>query len=92
MISLAAIVLFMVGRVLIRLYLSNSDYNETYEAAGSLVAILLWVYYSSVIVLLGAQFVQMYATRFGKAIVPGKNAVMVVEQEIDPADSPVQPT
>lgn len=39
-----------------------------------------------------SKFVQVYATRFGKAIVPGKNAVMVVEQEIYPADSGIQPT
>jgi membrane protein len=84
--ALITTVLFMLGRILIRIYLSNSNYNETYEAAGSLVAILLWVYYSSVIVLLGAQFAQVYSTRFGKAIVPCKNAVMVVEQEIDPAE------
>jgi membrane protein len=55
------------------------------------VAILLWVYYSSVIVLLGAQFAQVYSTRFGKAIVPCKNAVMVVEQEVDPAEHAKQP-
>lgn len=83
--ALITTVLFMLGRVLIRIYLSNSDYDQTYEAAGSLVAILLWVYYSSVIVLLGAQFAQVYAKRHGETIVPCKNAVMVVEQEIDPA-------
>lgn len=81
--ALITTVLFMLGRILIRIYLNNSNYNETYEAAGSLVAILLWVYYSSVIVLLGAQFAQVYSQRYGKSIVPCKNAVRVVQQEID---------
>jgi membrane protein len=78
-------ILFMVGRVLIRIYLCNSDHNETYEAAGSLVAILVWVYYSSVIVLFGAQFAQIYSHRHGKPLIPCKNAVMIEEREIDPA-------
>lgn len=82
--ALITTLLFMLGRVLIRIYLSNSDHSETYEAAGSLVAILLWVYYSSLIVLLGAQFTQVYSKRHGKMIVPCKNAVMVEEREIDP--------
>lgn len=76
-------VLFMIGRILIRIYLSHSDPSETYEAAGSLVAIFLWVYYSSVIVLLGAQIVQVYSKRYGRPIIPCRNAVMLDVREID---------
>ncbi|CAN5168152.1 hypothetical protein BH23BAC1_BH23BAC1_22830 [soil metagenome] len=79
--ALITTILFMLGRVLIRVYLSNSDYSETYDAAGSLVAILLWVYYSSVIVLLGAQFAQVYSQRYGQTIKPCKDAVLMVRKE-----------
>ncbi|MDQ3395186.1 MAG: YihY/virulence factor BrkB family protein [Bacteroidota bacterium] len=78
--------LFILGRVLINFYLANSDFGDTYGAAGSLVAILMWVYYSSVILLLGAQFTQVYAKQFGKIIVPTSNAVRIVEKEVHPTD------
>jgi membrane protein len=78
--------LFVLGRLLIGLYLTNSDFNDTYGAAGSLVAVLMWVYYSSVILLLGAQFTQTYSKRYGKIIVPTSNAVRVIEKEVHPGD------
>jgi membrane protein len=84
--ALITTILFMLGRVLIRVYLSNSDYSETYDAAGSLVAILLWVYYSSVIVLLGAQFAQVYSQRYGQTIKPCKDAVLMVEKRVNPKE------
>lgn len=79
-------ILFTIGRLLISLYLGNSDLGDTYGAAGSLVLILVWVYYSSTILLLGAQFTQVYSRRYGKIIIPTNNAVRVIEKEVHPTD------
>jgi membrane protein len=49
--------------------------TSSYGAAGSLVALVVWVYYTSQIVFLGAEFTQVYARRFGSRIVPSENAV-----------------
>lgn len=57
--------LFTIGKTLIGLYLGNSGVSSAYGAAGSLVIILLWVYYSAQIMLFGAEFTQVYAKRYG---------------------------
>ncbi|MDF9795106.1 membrane protein [Catalinimonas alkaloidigena] len=76
-------VLFVVGKELIGIYLGNSNFSSTYGAAGSLVIILIWIYYSAVIFLIGAEFTKAYSQRIGKAIRPKKNAVKVVKREIE---------
>jgi membrane protein len=58
-------VLFTIGKYLIGLYIGKSGVGSTFGAAGSLVVILLWVYYSAQIFLLGAEFTWVYAHRFG---------------------------
>lgn len=67
--------LFTVGSYLIGLYLGRASVTSAYGAAGSLVIILLWVYYSSQIVLLGAEFTRLYADRYGQPAQPADNAV-----------------
>jgi membrane protein len=67
--------LFTIGKSLIGLYLGNSSFSSTYGAAGSLVVILAWVYYSAQILFLGAEFTQVYARRYGTKIVPDDHAV-----------------
>jgi membrane protein len=67
-------VLFTVGKFLIGLYLGHSGATSTYGAAGSVIMILLWVYYSSLILFLGAEFTQVYATQYGFGVVPAENA------------------
>ncbi|HSI23629.1 MAG TPA: YihY/virulence factor BrkB family protein [Methylophilaceae bacterium] len=57
--------LFIFGKYAIGLYLGNSDIASGYGAAGSLVALMLWVYYSAQIFFLGAEFTRQYATRLG---------------------------
>ena len=57
--------LFILGKYAIGLYLGNSSIASGYGAAGSLVALLLWVYYSAQIFFLGAEFTRQYATRLG---------------------------
>ncbi len=71
--ALVTAVLFELGKYLIGLYLGNSSYSSTYGAAGSLVILLLWVYYSAQIVFLGAEFTQVYSNKFGSGILPSKH-------------------
>jgi len=73
--------LFTLGKLLIGLYLGKSSVASTYGAAGSLVILLLWIYYSSQILFLGAEFTQVYATHYGSQIKPSKHAVPVVEKK-----------
>lgn len=67
--------LFSVGKFLIGLYLGKSTVASSYGAAGSIVLLVIWVYYSSTILFLGAEFTQVYAKRFGSRIRPSENAV-----------------
>ena len=66
--------LFTIGKVLIGFYLGSSGVTSAYGAAGSLITVLLWVYYSSLIFFLGAEFTQVYATQYGSGVVPAENA------------------
>jgi len=61
-------VLFTVGKLLIGLYLGNAAVGSTFGAAGSFVVLLLWIYYSTQILFYGAEFTQVYATRFGSGL------------------------
>jgi membrane protein len=81
--SIVTTILFVIGKNLIGIYLSSSNFSSTYGAAGSLVIILLWIYYSAVIFLIGAEFTKAYSQRVGKAIRPKKNAVKVEKREIE---------
>ncbi len=72
--------LFAVGKFLMGLYLGHSAIGSAYGAAGSLVILLLWIYYSANILLLGAEFTQVYANTLGSRIVPKKDAVSVTKE------------
>jgi membrane protein len=67
-------ILFNVGKFVIGLYLGQSSVTSVYGAAGSLVTLLLWIYYSSLIFFFGAELTQVYATRFGSGLTPSENA------------------
>lgn len=73
--SILTAVLFTIGKFALGTYLGNSNFGETYGAAGSVILILAWVYYSSQIVFFGAQFTQVYARHYGSQIVPSDHAV-----------------
>lgn len=75
----ATALLFTLGKFLIGLYLGNSAVASTYGAAGSLIVILLWVYYSAQILFLGAEFTQVYANRYGSRIVADEDAISLTE-------------
>ena len=63
-------ILFTIGKFLIGLYLGSSGVASAYGAAGSLITVLLWVFYSSLIFLLGAEFTQGYASTYGSGVAP----------------------
>lgn len=66
--------LFNVGKFFIGLYLGQSSVTSVYGAAGSLVTLLLWIYYSSLIFFFGAELTQVYASKFGSGLTPSPNA------------------
>jgi membrane protein len=67
--------LFTIGKFALGLYLGKGDVGSAYGAAGSLVIMLLWVYYAAQILFFGAEFTQVYARKYGSRIVPSPNAV-----------------
>ena len=72
--AIATSLLFLVGKFLISFYISKSDLGSTFGAAGSLVILLVWVYYSAIILYFGAEFTRAYALNKGAKIVPDKYA------------------
>ncbi len=79
--ALLTTVLFLVGRFAMQVYFSYSEPGaQLGAAAASLAVILVWVYHSAIIVLLGAEATQVYAVQYGKGIQPDKNTVRVVEE------------
>lgn len=85
--------LFMLGRYLISLYIETTGTNSTYGAAGSLIVLLTWIYYTAAILYFGAEFTQAYANNLGIRIEPAENAVYVeqTERERDVAVIPAAP-
>jgi membrane protein len=66
--------LFTIGKTLLGLYLGKSSVASSYGAAGSIIALVVWVFYSAQILFLGAEFTQVFARRFGSQIRPSANA------------------
>ena len=85
--AVATGLLFVIGKFLIGLYLGQSDPGSAFGAAGSLAVLLVWIYYSSIILIFGAEFTQAWATRFGGGIHPEPGAVRMVERT-EPAPAP----
>ena len=67
-------VFFSLGKTAIGLYLGNSAVASSFGAAGSLVLLLLWIYYSAQILFFGAEFTQVYANKYGSRIIPEAQA------------------
>lgn len=76
-------ILFMAGKFLIGFYLGQSELSTTYGTAGSAIVLLLWVYYSAMILYFGAVFTHVYAAHTGSKIYPNKYAVWVQEIEVE---------
>lgn len=71
---------FMLGKFAIGFYLGNSTVASIYGAAGSVVIILVWVYYSAIILYFGAEFTKVYSHRFGRKIIPSDYAVEIQKE------------
>jgi membrane protein len=82
-------ILFMIGKFAIGMYLGSSKVGTAYGAAGSIVIILLWVYYSAIILYFGAEFTQVYVQHFGGKIRPNEYAVYVKEVPVETDELPV---
>lgn len=82
--------LFMIGKFGISLYISKSDVGSTYGAAGSLVVLLLWTYYSALILYYGAEFTKAYALEYGSEILPNAYAVTVKEVTVETGDASIR--
>jgi membrane protein len=76
-------VLFMIGKFCIGFYLGHSNLGSIYGTAGSIIIVMLWVYYSAVILYFGAEFTKVYAKCFGSKILPNDYAVWVKTKEIE---------
>ena len=72
--ALVTAILFQIGKYGLGIYLTKATPESAYGVAGSLVAVLIWVYYSSQILFFGAEFTKVYADEYGSRIVPSKNA------------------
>lgn len=81
--SVLTAILFGIGKWLLGFYLGSGAAGSAYGAASSLITLLLWVYYSSQILLFGAEFTQVYAARAGRELKPSEYAVRVETKEVE---------
>jgi len=77
--GLVTAILFMLGQFALAFYLSSGSVGESFGAAASFVIILVWIYYSTQILFLGAEFTQVYTNKYGSHVRPEENAEFVTE-------------
>lgn len=77
-----AAVLFTIGKVVIGFYIGNSSVTDTFGAAGALAALLIWAYYNSQILFLGAEFTFVWAKHHGRHVLPDEDAVKIRREEV----------
>lgn len=75
--------LFMIGKFAIGAYLGSSSIASVYGAAGSVILILVWVYYSAIILYFGAEFTKVFAYTHGQKIIPNIYSVQILKQKIE---------
>src|SRR5450432_2623740 len=88
--AIATAVLFMIGKFAISFYISKSNVGSTYGTAGSLVILLVWIYYSSIILYFGAEFTKAYALKYGSEIRPNEYTVIAKTIEVEQGKQSVQ--
>ena len=84
--ALVTSLLFHAGKFGISIYIGKAGVASAFGAAGSLAVLLVWIYYSSQIVLFGAEFTRVYANRYGTHVVPSDNAIQVPETPLARAE------
>jgi membrane protein len=82
-------VLFIIGREVISFYVAKNNFTTVYGTAASIVIILVWVYYTAVILYFGAEFTKVYAINYGSKIHPNDYAVWVKVKEEEQPDKPI---
>ncbi|MHA6246339.1 YihY/virulence factor BrkB family protein [Pontibacter sp. CAU 1760] len=80
--ALITALLFAIGKLGIGFYIQTSDPGSAYGAAGSIIVLLIWIYYSSLIVFYGAEFTQQYSEKYGQHVRPKAHAVFVEQREV----------
>jgi membrane protein len=90
--AIATSILFVIGKFLISFYIAKSEVGTTYGAAGSLVILLVWIYYSSMILYFGAVFTKAYAVKYGDEIHPNAYAVTTKQVEVETGNQSIQQT
>ena len=88
--AITTAIMFMLAKFGISYYISKSNVGSTYGAAGSLVVLLLWVYFSAMILYFGAEFTKAYAIKFGSAIHPEDYAVTTKTIEVETGKKSIQ--
>lgn len=83
-------VLFMLGKFAISFYVSQTNVGSTYGTAGSLAILLVWVYYSSIILYFGAEFTKAWALEYGHEIHPNHYAVTTKQVEVETGNASIQ--
>lgn len=73
--------LFLIGKLAISFYLGKANLGITYGTAAAIVILLVWIYYSSIILYFGAEFTKMYALQAGAGIRPKDTAVFIIKKE-----------
>ncbi|MBC7616661.1 MAG: YihY/virulence factor BrkB family protein [Pedobacter sp.] len=85
--ALFTAILFSLGQYVIGIYIEKGEPGSAFGAASAIIVILIWIYYTSIILYFGAEFTQVYAEKFGSAITPSKYAVhlkiITVEKKVD---------
>ena len=87
--SITTALLFILGKFAIAFYISKSKIGSTYGTAGALIILLVWIYYSSMILYFGAVFTKAWAVKYRKGIKPSSYAVVIEKQEIEKKDAHV---
>lgn len=88
--SIATAILFMLGKYAITFYISKANIGSTYGSAGSLVVLLVWIYYSSFILYFGAEFTKAWAVKFGHEIKPNDYTAFARKIEVHEEDKSIQ--
>lgn len=88
--ALVTALLFMLGKFGISIYISKAAVGSTYGAAGALVILIVWTYYSSIILYFGAEFTKHYALQYGSEIHPAEYAVSLKQVEVETPNASLQ--
>lgn len=88
--AIATSILFMIGKFGISFYISKSNIASAYGAAGSLIILLVWIYYSSIILYFGAEFTKAFAMEYGNAIHPNSYSVISKKVEVEAGKDSIQ--